>query len=359
MLFPYKYVPHKMSKMQEFIDFIFFEVWCQAPIGLVFHPDLFEGDLDLKEMMTDFGFSARAAQRGKTFYKDVKAIYELFAPLSPESIAQFQHWYKSNNQIEKACVNDPAVDLVRYADIAVAYPDLSAQLKSFFQELYSQSLLDLAILRSKIGDIDEHYKNFVSVNDEEVCPYCGINLILGENHTPRDAYDHYLPKVLYPFNSINFRNLAPACHHCNSTYKGTKDPAHNLTGRRKFFNPYSEAAHTVQIQIKLDYANIGKLKPSDFRLDFGPTEFAEEIETWKELYGIQERYEAKICQKNVAKCWLEEVYGVAWRKNEKPAEVLNDKVEQAKLYPYVDCNFLKGPFLSACSEIGLVSVFPQ
>ncbi len=24
-----------------------------------------------------------------------------------------------------------------------------------------------------------------------------------------EAYDHYLPKSLYPFNSINFRNLVP------------------------------------------------------------------------------------------------------------------------------------------------------
>ena len=30
MLFPYKYVPHQMEKMQEFIDFIFYEVWCKA-----------------------------------------------------------------------------------------------------------------------------------------------------------------------------------------------------------------------------------------------------------------------------------------------------------------------------------------
>ena len=37
MLFPYAYVPHSMEKMQEFIDLIFFEVWCKAPAsGLVY-----------------------------------------------------------------------------------------------------------------------------------------------------------------------------------------------------------------------------------------------------------------------------------------------------------------------------------
>lgn len=92
--------------------------------------------------------------------------------------------------------------------------------------MYSQSLLDLAALRAKIGDIDDHYQTFVQTNKAGKCPFCGINDLLGEYHSKREAYDHYLPKALYPFNSINFRNLVPACHHCNSSYKTSKDPAY-------------------------------------------------------------------------------------------------------------------------------------
>lgn len=44
-----------------------------------------------------------------------------------------------------------------------------------------------------------------------ICQPCDIN---GVHHTKREAYDHYRPKPLYPFNSVNFRNLAPACHEC-------------------------------------------------------------------------------------------------------------------------------------------------
>jgi hypothetical protein len=33
MLFSYTYVPHQMERMQEFIDFIFHEVWCKAPVS--------------------------------------------------------------------------------------------------------------------------------------------------------------------------------------------------------------------------------------------------------------------------------------------------------------------------------------
>ena len=73
MLFPYTYVPHQMERMQIFIDFIFYEVWCTAPVGLVFHTDLFEGNSDLKEVMVEFGFSPTASARGKRFYKEVSS----------------------------------------------------------------------------------------------------------------------------------------------------------------------------------------------------------------------------------------------------------------------------------------------
>jgi hypothetical protein len=94
------------------------------------------------------------------------------------------------------CGNDPAVHLVRYADIAATYKDLGEQLAVFFKGLYSQTLLDLAALRAKIGDIDDHYQTFVSINKAGKCPFCGLDDILGTDHSKREAYDHYLPKAL-------------------------------------------------------------------------------------------------------------------------------------------------------------------
>jgi hypothetical protein len=79
----------------------------------------------------------------------------------------------------------------------------------------------------------------VTTNTAGKCPFCGIGNIKSPHHTKREAHNHYLPKALYPFNSINVRNLAPTCHECNSTYKLSKDPAHNdAKRRRKAFNPY-------------------------------------------------------------------------------------------------------------------------
>ena len=359
MLFPYTYVPHQMEKMQAFIDFIFHEVWCKAPVGLVFHPDLFAGNSDLKEVMSEFGFSAKAAERGKTFYKDVKEIYKLFAPLSAQEIDQLKRWYQGNNDLEKVCANDPATQLGRYADIAVNHKNLADQLGFFFKELYSQSLLGLAALRKKIGDIDDHYQAFVQTNKAGKCPFCGINDLLGEYHSKREAYDHYLPKALYPFNSINFRNLVPACHHCNSSYKTSKDPAYTpkdparAVHRRAVFYPYKTTPHSIQLQIDLQHSDIDKLTLADITLQFGPAAITQEIDTWKEVYDIEERYKSKLCTESDGKAWLTQVLD-EWRELGKdPQDFLKTLAFNTERRPFTDCNFLKQPFLDAYRRKGI------
>ncbi|WP_218120428.1 hypothetical protein [Nitrosomonas sp. Nm132] len=120
--------------------------------------------------------------------------------------------------------------------------------------------------------------------------------------------EQHLPKALYPFNSINFRNLAPACHECNSTYKLSKYPAHNdAERRRKAFNPYAKASHVIEMQVALQHSDIEKLTPADVNLQFGPAAINEEIDTWKDVYRIEERYKAKLCRENDGKYWLTQV----------------------------------------------------
>ena len=74
-----------------------------------------------------------------------------------------------------------------------------------FKGLYSQELLKLAAFKHKIGDLDDHYQNFMRENSIGKCPFCGIADMHGIYHSKREAYDHYLPKSLYPFNSINLK----------------------------------------------------------------------------------------------------------------------------------------------------------
>ncbi len=354
MLFAYNYVSHVMDKLQSFIDFIFFEVWCKAPGNGDFRLELFDANADLKELIEAFYYGN--TKDGDFFYGHVERIYSLFAALLPPQIEQLKQWYQANNDIEKVCANDAAVQIARYADITAIYPDLSKQLASFFKDLWP--LPDVAALRDKIGKIDEHYDAFMKVNTNGKCPFCGLSDIKGMHHTKREAYDHYLPKGLYPFNSINFRNLAPACHECNSTYKLRKDPAHNTAGRRKIFYPYVTSGHGIEITIDLGALDIDRLDPADIQLTFGPAAVHEEIETWKDVYGIDERYKAKCCGSD-AKDWLEQVrilhdtHGIA------PAASLATVQQQTEKDPVANSNFLKKAFLEACQRAGLFDVIAE
>ncbi|WP_028582000.1 HNH endonuclease [Desulfogranum japonicum] len=350
MLFAYTYVPHAMEKMQAFIDFIFFEVWCKAPGNGDFRFELFDANAELKELMEVFYYSD--TQGGDFFYGHVERIFGLFAPLTPAHIDQLQQWYQANNDIEKVCANDPTGQIVRYADIAGIHPDLSEQLAMFFKGLYSQQLLGLAALREKIGQIDEHYQAFMQANTTGKCPFCGLGDIKGVHHTRREAYDHYLPKALYPFNSINFRNLAPACHECNSAYKLSKDPAHNAAGRRKAFFPYATDDHGIEITIDLNTPDIDRLTPADIQLTFGPAAVHEEIETWKEVYGIDERYKAKCCDGD-AKDWLEQLRILRDAHGITPDASLATVQQQTAKAPVANSNFLKKAFLEGCQRAGL------
>ena len=158
MLFPYTFVPHQMDKMQSFIDFIFHEVWCKAPTNGPFGLHLFDAYAELRQLMEAFFYDD--SKGADFFYSHVERIHGLFAALPPVDVQQFRRWYQGNNDLEGVCANDPAAELARYADIAIHHKALSDQLESFFKGLYSQTLLDLAALREKIGDIDSHYKAF-------------------------------------------------------------------------------------------------------------------------------------------------------------------------------------------------------
>lgn len=358
MLFPYTYVPHQMERMQRFVNFIFYQVWCRArktgPYGL----NLFDANPPLKDVMTSFAYDHTDA--GDRFSSQVQAIYLSFSQLERREIAQFKRWYQGNNDLEKVCANDPTVHLARYSDIAVNYKNIADQLSTFFKGLYSQSLLDLAALRAKIGHIDHHYQTFVQTNKAGKCPFCGISDLLGEYNSKREAYDHYLPKALYPFNSINFRNLVPACHHCNSSYKTSKDPAYTpkdparAVHRRAVFYPYKTAVHSIELQINLQHSDISKLTPADITLQFGPAAITHEIETWKDVYGIEERYKAKLCGENDGKYWLTQVLEECQAYGKQPADILAMRAQQTQSRPYADCNFLRKPFLDACKANGVI-----
>lgn len=272
-------------------------------------------------------------------------------------------WYKANNEIEKICNGSGEISPIRYKYLKIIFSNRYKRINTlfhlFFKELYSEKFLSLKCISDKVGNISDHYKTFFKTNDKCKCPFCGISDLHGIHHTKREAYDHYLPKGTYPFNSINFRNLAPTCHHCNSSYKHTKDPVRSKIGNRKAFYPYSTSSYAIEITISLSKTDIDHLAPNDIQLAFGPTALNEEIDTWKEVYGIEERYRAKLLDGD-GKAWLVEVLD-EWKWKEEsagaegraPDQYLRGLKRHTVKSPFNSCNFLKEAFLEGCERAGV------
>jgi hypothetical protein len=354
MLFPYTYINHSIEKLQEYINHLFLEVWCKAEgdydIELL-HPDLKDITLEIyndPRITNDY------------LYGPIQVVFEIFAGFDQDVRDGLARAYRDNNSIADLCKQTNGCEPLLYSALRSIDLRLGEELERFFKHLFAK-VIDLSAVKKRTGDIADHYKRFMEQNDEGICPFCGVNSVKGQHNTKREAYDHYLPKDLYPFNSINFRNLAPMCHECNSSYKGTKDPLHRSNrSRRKSFYPYDVISTNMSISIALRNANIGNLKPEDIDLTISSNGNDEKVESWMDVFGIEERYKAKCLSKNDGKYWLIQATD---EYNTLPPEVkamfsqqqwVQKQVNYAKAKPHASGNFLKAEFLEACRRAGVL-----
>lgn len=341
---------------QVYLDHLVKEVWCKAT-----------GNFSLDLLHPELRLIVEAIFYDGSITKDhldgpIRRIYEIFkTQLSPIQRQQVSTWYDHNNDIEALCARDPSKPPASYANIRTISADLEAALKDFCKSLFTD-VINLKAVTSRIGGIDEHYIAFVAQNKEGKCPYCGYNDIKGEHHTRREAYDHFLPKGTYPFNSVNFRNLAPMCHDCNSAYKLQKDPTRHIdpisrkTGgtRRKAFYSYAAAPSGIAISLTLRTKDVTNLQPSDIDLQLTAPGCDEEVEAWNDIFGIEERYKAKICAKNDGKAWLQRIVEEPDNYGLTREVFLACELRAADQSPYHDANFLKKQFLTACRNANII-----
>ena len=354
MLFPYTYVTHSIEKLQEYIDYLVLEVWCKASGD--FDIDKI-GHADLKEIVLAIYYDNKITK--DHLYGPIETIFNIFKTFNAATKQNFAEGYRINNNIEDLCKGVNACKPMLYYHIKGVNAVLEKELNAFFKNLFTD-VIKLKVVINKIGEIDGHYDDFVSVNVVGKCPFCGINDIKGIYHTKREAYDHYLPKDVYAFNAINFKNLAPMCHECNSSYKGVKDPLHRKSDgkRRKAFFPFDTTRPVnPTFTISLTNNNIAGLQPDEIDLKITATDCDEEIESWLEVFGIEERYKGRIIEQ-YGKYWFYtqlrdeyENYPDAVKNIYTRGDKLINMIESAETAPYIDLNFLKAAFLRECQKI--------
>ncbi|WP_458008583.1 hypothetical protein [Flavobacterium sp. PL002] len=360
MLFTYNYINHNIEKFQYYSDFLFLDVWCNAK-GSFNSKKL----RNCKELMKIYeGFHTDDGKGATFFNSHIELIYAEFLKLDKYSKDRLKRWYKLNNKIS-FIYRKKNVDPITYERLKKKHPELSKLLKSFYSKLYGR---ESPFILVAFGDIrlikKDHYEKFINKNfggHEGICPFCGLNSIKGNDHTKLEAYDHFISKGKFPFNSINFRNLAPMCHECNSSYKLEKEPLFNIDSiindriRRKAYYPYGKQTWKIEVDITLNN-EINLLNIEDVDINIKSNVKKEELESWKEVYSIEERYKAKIVSDFYGKLWykkIEEGYINAKKKlnpNLTKEEWYSFNINECNISEIADCNFIKKPFLEECKR---------
>ncbi len=153
---------------------------------------------------------------------------------NPLLVSFWEYFLRDNNKnLKKILIGRPGILQEVIADITARFPGIAfsqivtGRLQASIEGKRVQEIFDYSgLYRSKQYCHDVYAKLEISS-----CPYCnegtakvdcyddGDDLLNVLNH----QLDHFFCQVRYPYLSLSFFNLIPACNVCNSGYKGTSD----------------------------------------------------------------------------------------------------------------------------------------
>lgn len=249
--------------LQLYVEHLVCEVWCNANATPC--QDL---------LLADFKIIYDAYGWLKASIDD---IYEKCVLLTPDEKEAIREAFIINSQIENLC-NGNTVPVYLNSLPIIVETEMKPLLVYFYEVLLERARVP--------GTKKNYYENLITTNEFRFCPCCGMTDFELEDSKYREAFDHYLPKSIFPFSSINFENLVPLCYKCNSDRKGTKNPIEN---NRKTYYPFSKDEHEIQIKFTIDNSvDLDKLERKDLKIDIIGD--AEKIDTWDDLFDIKDRY---------------------------------------------------------------------
>ena len=298
MIYAYKHLPNRIENFHANI--------------VHFFEQLFANDLAAydENVLFQAPFIPIVNRSRDSLKNNLSAITVAYHVLSGAEKLQVQQAFTANANIENLCKDITALP-VKYNALPVGIREL---LKTFLTKLWDDFPLN-DLLEADCGTVQEHFNSFVAATHQQalVCPFCGLNKLKTSESINRDAYDHYIPKGFYPFISINFKNLFPICHECNSDEKKTIDTLYNGTARRQVFYPLDITYQTDQLSItvtpKQQYNPIN-FKTLLYDIDWTYTitlagKADPRLKSWDEIFHIKRRYTENVLRYQTE--WYEEV----------------------------------------------------
>lgn len=244
---------------------------------------------DFSEALFEKEFYENLVSRHKGILKKkLKALYEIIKVWDQIQKTELCEAIRNSNNIKAIC--DGSIIPWKEEDIPV---EIRENTKTFFLKLY-EDVLKGDFFKTHYGGRKEHYHDFKkhANNDFEYCPACGIVEMKTYEDNKTDQYDHYLPKDIYPFSSINFENLVPICIDCNSLeIKSNKDI---LSYTNKVFFPFDENNNEIDIELKIK-TNNSDFSKIEWLINYTcVNDKTDEIDAWKEIYDIESRHSTHI-----------------------------------------------------------------
>lgn len=310
MLFSYKPLDnrHNIENLDFYFNYFFENLFQDEPqdINLLIHQD----------------FNQIYNAHYKIIREKLQNIHQAYIILQEDEKNIIQEAFNNNRQIENIC--NGTIKPIKYEELALSIKDnLKALYNGSWTLLTNKDDEINTSIKDRCGNIYEHYCNLFQDRRQvfTICPVCGLEELLGEHEScnnpneenqrkVREAYDHYFPKAIYPFISVNFNNLIPICHHCNSDYKHEYDTAYNNESnlRQECYYPFSiQEENNISISI-IGAENVMTLEESnDWDIETIPLD--EKVSSWDRIFDIKSRYRKRI--KTKEKAWKDRlVYAV-------------------------------------------------
>ena len=331
MLTPYKYVEtnhHFLNaNILAFFDRIEFET---SDYSNVF----FEKDF----------YNNIVSHHPKVLENPLKSIYEILKKWEQAKKSEFCRRVRESNDIEAICkrINTP----LKIDDIDKEITNV-VDIKKLFADLYKQVLYG-DNCKKCYGDMQEHFKLFKSTENEIFkCPICGL-IPQNTKEEKKEDYDHLLPYSIYPFSSVNFKNLAPICVDCNSDYKEDNDVLDNA-GKKIFFY-YDNTHKGIKVDAKLEDEN-----NYEFSFLYSTTDDrAEEIESWDNIFGITDRYKKRA--KGKADNWYRHYWEFLMKPKYKNLDLMLKKEMFIDIYDEdKDTEIIKVPVIEAMEKSSIIT----
>jgi len=283
MIYAYKYLTYKIVNYHSKIGYFFSQLFLHDPKD-------YDENLLLEPDFVPVVNASPERLRG-----NLEKICKAYHSLKKSEKLKVQQAFSKNNQIETLC-GDIAEVPVRYDDLN---KDFKKLLKDFYKMLWEEYPQNKNV-SDDFGTVQEHFTAFTTKSHQtiRVCPFCGLNKMKPSGSINHNAYDHYLPQRYYPFIGIQFNNLFPACHECNSDEKKDVDTLYDGKTRRLVFYPYDTSYDPDQLNVAINPKHLYSVVDFKTLLDSIEWEFDitlagaidERIKTWDSVFKIKRRF---------------------------------------------------------------------